>query len=135
MRAIFAAIAVAAIALTMNAALLRHEGVRELLVPAPAKVVQGFVGAVAARRPEIARTQLSREPRAKLSAEALRARAAEFRDQHGDYRYESGDVHRSGDVADVQAHLRTKRDGTIIRTFRLVRDPETSLWKITEFSL
>ena len=135
MRAILAALGITAIALVANAVLLRHEGVRDLLVPGPAKVVQGFVGVLAARRPEVARNQLSREARVLLSVEALRARAAEFRERHGDYRYDGGDVQRNGDMADVRTRLRTKRDGTIVRTFRLVRDSDTNLWKIAEFSL
>ena len=135
MRAILAALAITAIALGANAVLLRHEGMRDLLVPGPAKVVQGFVGVMAARRPEVARNQLSREARTQLSAETLRTRAAEFRERHGDYRYEGADVQRTGDVASVRTRLRTTRDGTVVRTFRLVRDADTDLWKIAEFSL
>ena len=132
MKPILAAVVITAIALGLNAALLRHDPVRDLLTPAPAKVVQGFVGATAAARSGVARNQLASETRAQVSDEALAARAEAFRARHGHYRYEGGDVRRNGEVAEVQARLRTERDGTVARTFRLARDPRTHLWKITD---
>ena len=37
--------------------------------------------------------------------------------------------------AAVRARLSTQRAGTLTRTFRLVRDPATSLWKIADVEL
>jgi hypothetical protein len=134
-RTIVALVAITVIALGLDAGLLRHHRLRDLLTPDPAKVVQGFVGAIAAARPDVARRQLADETRARLSAQELAARAAEFRARHGHYRFEDAGVRRRGDVAEVQARLRTERAGTVERRFRLVRESDTRLWKITEEDL
>jgi hypothetical protein len=130
MTAILAAVALTAAALGLNAWLVRTDTALDLITPEPVRVVQAFVAALAARRPESAATHL-----AHAEDNDLRDLASALRSRHGDYRFENGDARRQGEEANVRARLRTERDGTIERSFRLAREPRSRLWKITESDL
>lgn len=130
---IVAALFLTAAALGADAWLVRTDKALDLVTPEPSKVVQGFVGALAAGRPEIAEHQLASETRADDATERLRAWAEALRARHGDFRFEDGEPQQDGDLAEVLARLRTARDGTLERRFRLARDPESRLWKITAY--
>jgi hypothetical protein len=133
MTAILAALLLAAGALGLDAWLLRGDGAADVLTPTPEKVVQGFVGHLAARRPESAETLLAEPARDARAVERMRAWAATLHARHGDFRFAEAETTRAGDAADVRASLRTARDGAVERHFQLRRDPRTRLWKITRF--
>jgi len=131
MTAILAALALTLGAFALDAALLRSETAREVLVPQPARVVQSVVGALAARRVETAHAHADE---ASVSEDDLAAWAAALRAEHGEFRFEDAEERRTGDVTDVRARLRTERTTTLERTFRLTREPSTALWKVTALS-
>jgi hypothetical protein len=130
---ILATLALIAAALGLDAWLVRTDATADLVTPRPVRVVQSFVGALAAGRPAVA---------AELLADAdgvrdaqLRALSAELRARHGAYRFADGVQRRSRDEAAVRARVRTERAGTLERPFRLARDPDTRLWRIVDFDL
>jgi len=114
---------------------VRHDAALDMLTPEPARVVQSFIGALAARRPESAEQYLAPAAREPGSVERLAAVADGLRARHGGFRFESGETDRQGDAAEVRATLATSRDGRVEQRFRLVRDADTRLWKIVDFDL
>ena len=130
---ILATAAFTAAALGLDAWRVRTDATVDLVTPRPVRVVQSFVGALAAGRPAVAAELLAD---ADGAGEAqLRTLSAELRARHGAYRFAEGAQRRSHDVATVRARVRTERAGTIERPFRLVRDPDTRLWRIVDFDL
>jgi hypothetical protein len=124
---------VVAVLLTVGATavvgwMLDGETASDLLTPEPERVVQSFVSALAARRAVSAEQHLAPGVRHEETREKLRAAAAAER-----LRFEDANVLRHGDVADVHAQLSTPGQPRIERRFRLMRDAESRLWKITEF--
>ena len=112
---------------------MRTDTALDLVTPEPAKVVQGFVSMRAAGRPESAEHQFATEARDGGAVERLRAWAEALHERHGDFRFEDGEPQHDGDVAEVRARLRTARDGTVERRFRLVREADSRLWRIADF--
>ncbi|HYE89587.1 MAG TPA: hypothetical protein VEA38_01150 [Terriglobales bacterium] len=131
MKAILAALALTGAALGLDAALLRSDAAREVLVPDPVRVVQSVVGALAARRVETAHAHADESS---VSEDDLAAWAAALRAEHGDFRFEDAVERRAGDAAEVRTRLHTERTKTVERTFRLTRDPSTDLWKVVALS-
>jgi hypothetical protein len=133
MSAIVAVVLLTAAAVGLDAWLVWSGRALDILTPAPERVVQSFVGAIAAKRPNPAATHLARELRVDGAARVA-ALDAELRARHGGYRFEDADAEREGDGAVVRARLRTPRGESLEQVFALARDPETRVWKIVAFS-
>ena len=133
MTAIVAALLLTAAAVGLDGWLLHSDRAADVLTPDPQRVVQNFVVTVAARRPEAATQYLAAEDAG--TVRELRELGDALLAHHGDFRFADSEVERTGDTAEVRAHLRTARDKTLQRRFRLIRDPRTRLWKIAEFDL
>jgi hypothetical protein len=104
-----------------------------VLTPEPARVVQTFIGSLAAERPHVAREHLAEDVRPRIAARDLRAWADDVRARHGEFRYEDATENREGDTSEVSARLHTRRDGDVAHAFRLTRDARSHLWKIAAF--
>ena len=130
MTAIVAALLFTAAAVGLTASMLPHDTAADLLTPEPTRVVQSFVSALAARRAVSAEQYLAKGARDAAALARLRAAAAGER-----LRVEGADMLRHGDVADVRAQLSTGSQPAVERRFRLMRDAESRLWKITHFEL
>lgn len=124
MTAIVAALLVSAAALRLNVWLVRADRAVDLITPEPQRVVQSFVGALAAHRPESARGELAEDVR---DAVEVRRLDAMLRARHGDYRFAGAETSREGEAATVRATLDTARDGPVEQRFRLARDRRTRL--------
>ena len=128
MSAIVAALALTLGALAVNGWLAHLDRGLDVLTPEPARVVQSFVGALAARRPASAAQQLAESARTAATIARLRELAAS--DERG--RFVDASTDRSGETAIVRARLRTAH-GIEVRDLALARDPDSRLWKITRF--
>jgi hypothetical protein len=130
MTAIVGALLLTVVALGVNAWLVSNDRALEILTPAPEQVVRGLVGALSAHRHASAATHLSDELRADAEA-PLAALDEELRSRSGDYQLHDAIASGDGDTAEVRAELRTSRGETFSHSFRLARDPDTRLWKVT----
>jgi hypothetical protein len=84
MKAIVAALAPTLAALGVDVWFLRSEAAREVLVPSPSRVIQTFIGSLAAKRPEVAREHMAEALRARVSRDDLRTWADDLRARHGE---------------------------------------------------
>ena len=135
MKAILAAVVLTMAAVGLDAWLLRSDGAADLLTPEPTRVVQAFIAALAANRPESARQYVVGGDQDAGATERLRRAADALRARVGRYRFDEAEARREGDTAEVAAHLRADRGAAMDRAFRLTRAPDTRLWKIAAFEL
>jgi len=131
MTAIVAALLLTAGTVGLTAWLVHVETIADLLTPEPQRVVQSFVSALGAGRAESAAQHLATDARDATALARLRAAATAAER----LRFEDADAQREGDHAEVRAQLSTPRRPVVERRFRLVRQPDSRLWKITHFDL
>jgi hypothetical protein len=129
MKAIVAVVLLTAAAFGVTAWLVHGDRALSVLTPSPGRVVQTFVGALAAHRSGPAEAQLAEPVREPALIQRL---DRELRERHGDYRFAGAESTGDGERAEVRAELRTRRDGIIQRRFRLERDPRTRLWRVVD---
>jgi len=130
MSAVLAAVMLTLAAVGANAWLLDRDATREILTPDPSRVVQNFVGAVAARRPSIARQYVAAHAAGDVPTEPLKAFASRLGVERERFRFVDATDTRHGDSASVRTRLRTSHGEDVELTFHLARDPSTQLWKI-----
>ena len=124
-----AAVMVTALALAAGAVYLLHD--RETMVPPPERVVEDFLRALAAGRPEGAREKLADDLRARMNEDALRAWAREHGARRAPISKVEAESRPTGETtADVSAEV-TFEDGEQANLeFRL--QESRGLWKISD---
>jgi hypothetical protein len=126
MKAILTALALTFAGVAVTGVLVHQDTALDVLTPEPARVVQSFIGALAARRPVSAEQYLAESVRTPAAITRLHELASEHR------RFEDASTERAGETARVRARLRAASSPDS-REFDLARDPQSRLWKITRF--
>jgi hypothetical protein len=130
MRHIVAIAAATLVALVANAWFVSRGIALDVLVPPPAKVVRGFVTALAAGRPDRARDALSEPARNEISVDRLRWIDERLRNRFGVYHVVPLETVVREESATTGARLQPGRGDPVHVTFSLVRERPARLWKI-----